>query len=215
MRDFEENKNLMLEKHLKNRGIKDKRILQAFEKVPREYFVPESLQNEAYADYPLPIGEGQTISQPYIVALMLELLDINPTDKILEVGTGSGYQTSLLAILGKEVYTVERIKSLYELSRKNIDKMKLKNIRFRLGDGSLGWKEAAPFDKIIVSAATPAIPQPLLEQLSVNGKMVIPVGSKHSQILTIVKKTEKGYTYIQKDNCIFVPLIGQEGWQEQ
>jgi protein-L-isoaspartate(D-aspartate) O-methyltransferase len=205
----------MLKSQIISRGIKDKKVLKAISEIPRHYFVLEEYLDEAYADKPLPIGYNQTISQPYIVALMTELLELNENDKVLEIGTGSGYQTAILAKIAKEVYTIDRIPELVEFAKKNIAKLKLKNINFKIGDGTLGWKEFAPFDKIIVTAASPSIPNTLVNQLNNNGIMVIPVGPRYSQTLKVIRKINNKLNEENSIECIFVPLIGKEAWKEE
>jgi len=214
MKDFDIQKEIMIEKHLINRGIENSKILEVFRVVPRENFISDENQREAYGDYPLPIGSGQTTSQPYIIAKMLELLNIEKEDKVLEIGTGSGYQTALLSLLSNNVFSVERVKSLYLEAKSKLEKFNFNTTHLKLGDGSLGWEEFSLYDKIVVSAASPKIPQTLINQLKDNGKLIIPIGSRFSQVLTVVKKSKKGYTYMEDERCIFVPLIGKEGWKE-
>jgi protein-L-isoaspartate(D-aspartate) O-methyltransferase len=214
MKDYAESSNEMIEDQLVMRGVSDRKVINAFKKVPRHVFVPEAQAGEAYRDRPLPIGEGQTISQPYIAAVMTELLDVKKTDRVLELGTGSGYQTAILAELAGDVYTIERIATLTGLARETLKKLGYKNIHFMTGDGTMGWAEAAPFDKIIVTAAPEKIPAPLLEQLSENGKMVIPVGERFSQELTLVEKEKGRLNTRLLGSVVFVPLIGRYGVSE-
>ncbi len=198
----------MVETQIKHRGIKDERLLKAMLKVKRHLFVPVHLQNSAYSDQPLPIGEGQTISQPYIVAIMTELLNLDSDKKVLEIGTGSGYQAAILAELAKEVYTIEILKPLAEQSEKILKDLGYRNVTVKCGDGYLGWEEHAPFDAIIVTCAPPYIPQPLLNQLAEGGKMVIPVGSLWQEL----KLLEKINSNIKSRNIIpvrFVPMTGK------
>lgn len=204
----------MVETQIKARGIKDSKVLQAMLKVPRHLFVDEALQDQAYGDFPLPIGEGQTISQPYIVALMTEALELTGNERVLEIGTGSGYQTAILAEIALWVYTIERYHKLAEKAKKILFKLGYKNISFKVGDGTLGWAEASPFDAIIVTAAAPQIPKPLVDQLTEGGRIVIPVGDEFSQIL--VKGIKKGDTLkIQELEPVrFVKLIGAYGFKE-
>lgn len=204
----------MVETQIKARGIKDPKVLQAMLKVPRHLFVDEALQDQAYGDFPLPIGEGQTISQPYIVALMTEALELTGNERVLEIGTGSGYQTAILAEIALWVYTIERYHKLAEKAKKILFKLGYKNISFKVGDGTLGWAEASPFDAIIVTAAAPQIPKPLVDQLTEGGRIVIPVGDEFSQIL--VKGIKKGDTLkIQELEPVrFVKLIGAYGFKE-
>ena len=199
---------------LREQGITDERVLNAMLKVPREEFMPESVRSHAYENVALPIGFGQTISQPYTVAFMTQALNVQPGDKILEIGTGSGYQAAVLAELGGEVYTIERSLDLYNRTFKLLDKFDYK-IRMKYGDGTLGWKEEAPFDKIIVTAGSPKIPKTLVEQLKIGGRMVIPVGDKSEQKMIVIDKTEDGEKIYEYSGFRFVPLIGREGWNEE
>ncbi|WP_038055604.1 protein-L-isoaspartate(D-aspartate) O-methyltransferase [Thermodesulfobacterium hydrogeniphilum] len=204
----------MVENQIKARGIKDERVLKAMLKVPRHLFVEEALRDQAYGDFPLPIGEGQTISQPYIVALMTEALELKGNERVLEIGTGSGYQTAILAELALWVYTIEKYPKILERAKKILTKLGYKNITFRLGDGSLGWPEAAPFDAIIVTAAAPQIPQPFIDQLAEGGRIVIPVGDEFSQVL--MKGIKKGgILHTQTIEAVrFVKLVGAYGFKE-
>ncbi len=204
----------MVETQIKARGIKDERVLKAMLKVPRHLFVDEALRDQAYGDFPLPIGEGQTISQPYIVALMTEALELKGSERILEVGTGSGYQTAILAELALWVYTIERFPTLLERAKKVLTELGYKNISFKLDDGTLGWKEVSPFDAIIVTAASPDIPQPLVEQLAEGGRIVIPVGDEFSQ--TLIKGVKRGGKLHTKalEAVRFVKLVGAYGFKE-
>lgn len=204
----------MVEEQLIKREIKDKRLLDVFGRVQRHSFLPEDLKISAYADFPVPIGEGQTISQPYIVALMTEILGIQNSDKVLEIGTGSGYQTAILAELAKEVYSVERFASLSEAAQKILAELGYNNIRLKVADGTCGWQEFAPFDKIIVTAASPRIPLPLAEQLKEGGRMVLPLGESFSQVLTLVEKEKNKLQPTPLCGCVFVPLIGKYAWKE-
>jgi protein-L-isoaspartate(D-aspartate) O-methyltransferase len=203
----------MVESQLMRRGIVDPRVLAAMRKVPRHAFIPPGLRDQAYNDYPLPIGEDQTISQPYIVALMTEALELQETEKVLEIGTGSGDQAAVLAELAKEVFTIERLASLAESAQEILESLGYKNIHVRVGDGTLGWREEAPFDGIMVTAGTPQVPGPLLEQLAMGGRLVIPVGDQYSQTLTRVRRTKDGLKYDYLGGCRFVRLIGQHGWR--
>jgi len=202
----------MVKSQLENRGISDRRVLKAMLEVPRHLFVPASLADEAYADRPLPIGEEQTISQPYIVALSLELLDVSPESRVFEVGTGSGYQTALLAYLAKDVYTIERIEGLLEMAKGRLHALGIQNVHFYLGDGSKGWEDAAPFDRIVLSACSKEVPKALIGQLAPLGRMVLPLGQGRSQWLTLVTKGVTGKVYVKPTvPCVFVPLIADEG----
>jgi len=198
----------MVEAQIKARGVKDPRVLSALLKVERERFVPEEYTNSAYADQPLPIGEGQTISQPYIVALMTELLELKGNEKVLEIGTGSGYQAAILAELAKEVYTVEIVESLASTAKKRLSELGYQNIHVKAGDGYLGWPEAAPFDAIMITAAPDHIPKPLIEQLKEGGRMVAPVGTYSQELKRIVKRSGKIET-TDVISVIFVPMTGE------
>lgn len=212
--DWEEQQDQMVNCQLVSRGIKDERVLEAMRKVPRHLFVPEKLRESVYHDGPLSIGEGQTISQPYMVALMTECLDLKGSEKVLEIGTGSGYQTAILAELAEHVYTIERVPILLEKAQQVLRHLGYTTIKFKGGDGTYGWREESPFDGIIVTAAAPDISQVLVEQLNDGGVLVIPVGSRYSQ--SLYKVTKKG-DKIEKEErtlCVFVPLIGEYGWKE-
>ena len=198
----------MVETQIKARGVKNPRVLSALLKVERHRFVPEENLNSAYSDQPLPIGEGQTISQPYIVALMTELLDLKGDEKVLEIGTGSGYQAAILAELSKEVYTIEIIESLASMSKKRLLELGYQNIQVKAGDGYLGWPEFAPFDAIIVTAAPDHIPKPLIEQLKEGGRMVVPVGTHTQELKKIVKRSGKIET-TDVIPVLFVPMTGE------
>lgn len=204
----------MVKTQLVPRGIKDPRVLAAMGKVPRHRFVEQALWGEAYNDHPLPIGHKQTISQPYIVALMTEALELKGNEVVLEIGTGSGYQAAVLAELSNKVYTVERIRPLMVGARKTLAELGYTNILFKAFDGTIGWKQYAPFEAIIVTAGAPEIPKPLLEQLSEGGRLVVPVGNRFSQELIKVTRKQDN-TYIKKDlgACRFVDLIGAHGWK--
>ncbi len=205
----------MVNEQLTGRGIDDVKVLEAFRSVPRHKFVPDGCVQEAYEDHPLPIGEGQTISQPYIVALMTQALELKGDEKVLEVGTGSGYQAAILAGLVKEVYTIEKEESLLRKAETVLEEEGCNNISFKCGDGTLGWKEKSPFDAIIVTAAAPHVPESLKEQLADGGRLVIPVGDLFSQMLTVIEKRGNDYLTNNLCGCMFVPLIGEEGWKEQ
>lgn len=204
---YQKQRKEMVYRHLKLRGINDLRILKAMENVPREDFLPPDRQEFAYNDGPLPIGEGQTISQPFIVAYMTECLQLASEMKVLEIGTGSGYQSAVLAELVTEVYTVEVIKNHYENAQKNLQKMGYKNIFFLNGDGYNGWQEHAPYDAIIVTCAPEEIPFKLIEQLSTNGKMILPVGSRGFQKLVLVEKKNNQIKTEDRLSVIFVPMV--------
>jgi protein-L-isoaspartate(D-aspartate) O-methyltransferase len=204
----------MVEEQLLGRGIYDERVLGAMRSVERHLFVPDEQRNLAYADGPLPIGLGQTISQPYIVALMTQLLQLKGTETILEIGTGSGYQAAILALLARQVHTIERHASLANHAKRLFSDLGIENIQVHVGDGSLGLPDQAPFDGILVTAAAPHVPQPLSEQLKDPGRLVIPVGSRYGQYLECWKRQGQ---YLEKESITpvaFVPLIGQHGWDE-
>lgn len=209
---FQRLRDLMVEAQLIPRGIKDVSVLNIMRKVPRHLFLTESMRDEAYKDMALPTTEGQTISQPYMVAVMTDLLDLNGDEKILEIGTGSGYQTAILAELSREVYTIERVQSLSDSARKVLDKLGYSNIYLKHGDGTLGWPEAAPFDRILITAAAPELPEILLKQLSEGGIIIAPVGDRFSQQLVKGTKKREGIEREYHTPCVFVPLIGEYGW---
>lgn len=210
--DFEQARATMVEQQLVRRGIRAPQVLAAMRLVPRHLFVGEGLQHEAYDDCPIPIGEGQTISQPYMVALMTELLELTPESTVLEIGTGSGYQAAILAHIVKQVYTVERWPTLSERARNVLEQLQFRNIQFLVGDGTVGWPEHAPYDGIIVTAGAPAVPQALLAQLANHGKMVIPVGDLFSQVLHVLTKHDERVDTTTTCHCVFVKLIGKDGW---
>lgn len=206
--EYKRERREMVEQHIRARGIEDESVLRAMMKVPRHKFVPENLAKEAYIDSPLPIGLDQTISQPFIVAYMTEAADISKKDKVLEIGTGSGYQAAVLGELAKEVYTIEIIPELAERSTRVLQQLGYKNVFVKTGNGYLGLPEQAPFDAIVVTAAPDEIPQALVDQLAVGGKMVIPVGSENQEML-VIKKTKKGVTEKRTMKVRFVPMTGK------
>jgi len=211
--NYEYLRNRMVDEQLLARGIKDYRVLSAMRKVPRHLFVDEELRGQAYGDYALPIGEGQTISQPYMVGVMTEALELKGDERVLEIGTGSGYQTAILAELAWYVYSVERLPSLAIRAKRLLEDLGYFNISITVSNGTLGWKEESPFEGIIVTAGAPEIPDSLLEQLSDGGRMIIPVGDRYSQVLTrVVKRSGKVLT-TPLFPCVFVPLIGEFGWE--
>jgi protein-L-isoaspartate(D-aspartate) O-methyltransferase len=210
--DYAISRKRMVEDQLRARGIKDEHVLQVMLKVPRHSFVDEGLVPMAYNDHPLSIGEGQTISQPYIVAYMVECLRLRPEDRILEVGTGCGYVTAILAELGAQVYSIERIPALLMKARKTLKRLAYKNIVLKVGDGTQGWPQHAPFDAIIVSAASPEIPRPYLDQLAEGGRLILPVGSEGYQELVLVTKTEGKLSREVLSGCRFVKLMGKYGF---
>ena len=205
----------MVDTQIRSRGIKDARVLKAMETIPRHLFVEEALMDQAYNDNPLPIGERQTISQPYIVALMTEALELTGKEKVLEIGTGSGYQTALLSQLADRVCSIERIASLANRARKLLDYLHAYNVAIRVGDGTYGWKEESPFDAILVTAGAPKIPAVLVEQLTLGGRLIIPVGDRHTQTLTKATRLSEKIGDVKKEDlggCRFVDLIGEHGW---
>lgn len=204
----------MVQEQIIARGITSPRVIETLLKIPRHLFVQEAMADQAYNDGALPIGEKQTISQPYMVALMSELLELKAQDHVLEIGTGSGYQTAVLASLCRRVWTIERIRPLAMQARKVLDALHLLNVNIKVGDGTLGWPEEAPFDAILVTAGAPAVPEALAQQLAPGGRLVIPVGDEASQtILRIRKEADGSLTSETGVGCRFVPLIGQQGWQ--
>lgn len=215
MRSFAIARRRMVEEQVIARGIKDKRVINAMLEVPRHMFVEEALQAKAYQDAPLPIGERQTISQPYMVAAMSEALSLDGTETVLEVGTGSGYQAAVLAMLADRVFSLERIPALARRARKVLDECGFSKVNIRLADGTQGWQDMAPFDAIIVTAGAPEVPQDYLSQLAAGGRLVIPVGNRDSQVLMRITRTAQGeYQKEQLLGCRFVPLVGKHGWEE-
>jgi protein-L-isoaspartate(D-aspartate) O-methyltransferase len=212
---YESKRLQMVEGQIRDRGVRDRRLLDAFRKVPRHLFLDDALRPQAYEDHPLPIGEKQTISQPYIVALMTEALHLTGYEKVLEIGTGSGYQTAILAELAEQVYSIERIPSLAKRARKILDDLKYSNIIVKIGDGTDGWREYAPYAGIIVTAAAPEAPDPLLQQLETGGRLVIPIGDEYNQELVVYSKEgEDRYREERYGGVRFVKLIGSHGWKE-
>lgn len=205
----------MVDEQLRRRGIRDAAVLTAMERVPRHEFIPEQSRREAYRDCPVLIGEGQTISQPYIVAAMTEALQVQPTSKVLEIGTGTGYQAAVLGELARKVYSVERHASLAATAQQVLRQLGYANIEIVVGDGSLGLPEHAPFDRIIVAAGSPDIPPVLLQQLADGGRMVIPVGPQDVQMLKVVRRAGSEFISSNLDACRFVPLIGKHGFPDQ
>lgn len=206
----------MVERHIQGRGITDPLVIEAMGHVPRHLFVEEALQGQAYSDYPLPIGEKQTISQPHTVAMMTEALQLRGGEKVLEIGTGSGYQAAVLARIASRVYSVERFPTLARRARRILDAIGANNVNIRLSDGTSGWQDEAPFDAIIITAGAPTIPQQYLDQLAVGGRLVIPVGTLGAQVLKrVVRKGESDFVEENLLECRFVPLIGQYGWERE
>ncbi len=205
----------MVEEQIVSRGIKDAKLISAMKKIPRHLFVEEALQSQAYSDHPLPIGEKQTISQPYMVALMTEALLLTGKERVLEIGTGSGYQTAILAELSEKVFSIERIRPLAIRARKLLYELGYFNVEIKIFDGTFGWMDESPFDAIIVTAGSPDIPQPLIDQLATGGRLVIPVGDAFVQDLFRVIKTEEGVKKEDLGGCRFVKLIGKYGWEAE
>ncbi len=213
--DFDAAREKMVLEQLVNRGIKNQEVIRAFLKVPRHLFVEQALRERAYGDYPLPIGLNQTISQPYMVALMCELLELKGNEKVLEIGTGSGYETAILAELAERVFSIERLDFLTQNARVVLDKLRYNNVVTKVADGTYGWREESPFDGIVVTAASPQIPKRLLDQLAVKRHLVIPIGEAFSQTLFKITKAEKGFDTKSITGCVFVKLIGKYGWENE
>jgi protein-L-isoaspartate(D-aspartate) O-methyltransferase len=214
---YKKQRTRMVETQIRSRAISDPGVLKIMETIPRHLFVDEGLIDQAYSDNPLPIGERQTISQPYIVALMSQALDLKGRERVLEIGTGSGYQTAILANLADRVFSIERVAALATRARKILDRLNCYNVAIRVGDGSYGWKEEAPFDAIITTAAAPRIPQYLVEQLIPGGRMVVPIGNRDIQTLYKFTRSTENPDEIKKEDlggCRFVSLIGESGWKE-
>jgi len=209
---FERQRRQLIEV-IREKGVEDLEILRAFDITPRHLFLPESVQHRAYEDAPVPIGFGQTASQPSLQALYLKVLELQPADRVLEIGTGSGFQTALLGQLAGHVYSVERIRELSQRARTAIDALRLNNIALLVGDGTIGWSKYAPYDAILVTAGAPDVPQALVDQLAVGGRMLIPVGGRDQQELMLVKKTASGVETTPVTAVVFVPLLGRFGWQ--
>ncbi len=212
--NFEALRKQMVARQLIPGGIVDPRVLAALGKVPRHLFVEPALQHRAYGDHALPIGEGQTISQPYMVALMTQSLRLNGTEKVLEIGTGSGYQAAVLAELAARVFTVERIDKLARRARQLLESLRYNNIVVKIGDGTLGWREYAPYDRIIVTAAAPQLPPSYWDQLAEGGLIAIPTGGRELQTMEVIEKRGGREVRTPRDRCVFVPLIGKDGWND-
>jgi protein-L-isoaspartate(D-aspartate) O-methyltransferase len=212
---FHEERMQMVDQQLRRRGIHDRNVLTAMQKIPRHVFLPVEFIRSAYDDSPVTIGEGQTISQPYMVALMTQCLKVHKGDRVLEIGTGSGYQTAILMEVGAEVYTIERVKPLAEKAEQRLKDLGYDAFHIRIGDGTLGWPEEAPFQGVIVTAAAPEAPETYKEQLSeAGGKLVIPVGSRYSQVLHCITRFQDRFNKEEFTPCVFVPLVGKYGWKE-
>jgi protein-L-isoaspartate(D-aspartate) O-methyltransferase len=206
----------MVDSQIRSRGIRDERVLKTMEMIPRHLFVDEGLINRAYNDNPLPIGERQTISQPYIVALMTEALELTGNEKVLEIGTGCGYQSAILSKLADRVFSIERIASLAGKARMLLDSLDCFNVLISVGDGTCGWREEAPFDAVMIAAGAPDVPRPILEQLAVGGRLVIPVGSQYSQVLLKLTRLSEDIEDVKREDlggCRFVNLVGEHGWE--
>ena len=212
---YERQREDMVKRQIEGRGITDPNVLTAMRKVPRHLFVSEALRDQSYGDFPLPIGEQQTISQPYIVAEMTQALQLTKDDRVLEIGTGSGYQAAILAEISYKVYTIERIHSLLIKTRRLFDQLHYHNIITRYGDGTVGWADESPFDAIIVTAGAPKIPNALISQLAIGGRMIVPVGDQHTQELIKIYRDEKGIHRSNLGGCRFVKLVGENGWTER
>lgn len=215
---YQKHRLKMVDAQIRARGIKDPRVLAAMEKIPRHWFIDEGLVNQAYNDSPLPIDRQQTISQPYIVALMTEAMQLTGREKVLEIGTGSGYQTAVLAELSERVFSIERIAVLASRARKVLDVLNYYNVAIRVGDGTYGWREESPFAAIMVTAGAPRVPQLLIEQLDVGGRLVIPVGGRHSQVLMKLTRQSEDPADLKQEElggCRFVDLIGEHGWDDK
>ena len=213
--DYEVARARMVKEQLIKRGITDERVLRAMGSIPRHMFLDQAFWPRAYGDHSLPIENKQTISQPYIIALMCQELNLPEGKKILEIGTGSGYQSTILAVMGYSVYTIERYGRLSAKAQEVMKKLGISDVHFKVGDGSIGWKEQSPFDGIIVTAAAPAVPDDLMQQLAVGGRIVIPVGERVSQQLKVIEKGEKIIEKRDICGCVFVPLIGEQGWESE
>lgn len=213
--DFKEARTRMVKEQISGRDITDNRVIMAMLKVERHKFIDEKLWEQAYEDHPLPIGTGQTISQPYMVALMTQCLQLSGSEKVLEIGTGSGYQSAILSELSQQVYSIERIEQLSRKARELLKKLNFQNIKIHTGDGTLGWEEYAPYDGIIVTAGAKEVPAKFFSQLAEGGRLVIPLGERFSQTLTVVKKEKHRKICQPICECVFVPLIGKYGWKEE
>lgn len=212
---YVDTRHAMVEQQLMARGIHDSKVLDAMAEVPREYFVPPEYRRSAYDDGPLPIGEGQTISQPYMVAVMTECLSLHKQSRVLEIGTGSGYQMAVLLTITPHVYSIERIPALTEKARNTLTDIGFKDLHIKTDDGSCGWPEEAPFDGIIVTSGAPEVPQTLKDQLADGGSLVIPVGSRHTQVLYKILRRGNLFTIQEITCCVFVPLVGKYAWDEK
>jgi protein-L-isoaspartate(D-aspartate) O-methyltransferase len=211
---FAEQRRLMVESQIRKRGVSEERVLQAMATVPRHEFVPAFWINQAYADEPLPIGHGQTISQPYIVAAMVASLGLTGSENVLEIGAGCGYQAAVVALMAKEVHAVEILPDLAQSAAERVQRLGYANVHVHTGDGSLGWPESSPYDAILIAAAAPAVPEPLLQQLAEGGRLIAPVGEEDKQELQLITKREGKLLVKQAGPCRFVPLLGEHGWRK-
>lgn len=211
--NYEGARHKMLESQIRARNVRDPRVLEAIRRVPRHLFVEEALRDRAYLDKALPIGEKQTISQPYMVAAMSEALELRGRERVLEIGTGSGYQTAVLAELAESVFSIERIAAFVPVARRRLESLGYYNVLIKVGDGTIGWSEHAPYDAILVTAAAPHVPRPLLEQLQVGGRLVAPIGGEETQSLLRIRRDEDGFHEEDLGECRFVKLIGRHGWE--
>jgi protein-L-isoaspartate(D-aspartate) O-methyltransferase len=214
LQEWERLASRMVDTQLVPRGITDERVLAAMTSVPRHVFVGPGMEQSAYGDHAMPIGQGQTISQPYMVALMTQELQLRGNERVLEIGTGSGYQTAILAKLAAQVFSIERVRPLADRARELLEDLNISNVAILVGDGTVGWSEYAPFDRIMVTAGAPGVPESLLDQLGDPGVMVIPVGTQGMQELQMIVKDRGETTYHRAGSCVFVPLVGREGWEE-
>jgi protein-L-isoaspartate(D-aspartate) O-methyltransferase len=214
MDQYQDERERMVDFQIARKGVTNERVLAAMRKVPRHCFVPQDVRSHAYVDSPVRIGNGQTISQPFIVALMTQLLDVRPEHRVLDVGTGSGYQAAILGELAAEVHSIERHPELAETARETLESLGYENVRVVVGDGTQGYLPAAPYDRIMVAAAAPAVPQPLLDQLAPGGRLVLPVGPRYSQHLEVWERTDDQFTQSVNIPVVFVPLIGEAGWED-
>ena len=215
--DLRQRRERMVAQQIEGRGIRDSAVIRAMRQVPREAFVSEKYRDFVYDDGPLPILEGQTISQPYVVALMIQSLRLEPGDRVMEIGTGSGYAAAILSHIAAEIYTVERLQSLVSYARQNLLATGCKNVFVYHGDGTLGWPEHAPYDAIIVAAGGPIVPEALSEQLAIGGRLVIPVGSEQraQRLVRVLRKNDREYSQEKLNHVRFVPLIGEQGWEKE
>jgi protein-L-isoaspartate(D-aspartate) O-methyltransferase len=210
---FARERERMVEEHVVARGVTDPRVLAALRRIPRHLFVDEALRERAYGDHPLPIGDGQTISQPFIVGKMTELLQLSGGEKVLEIGSGSGYQTAVLADLAARVCTIERIPKLAQRARETLELLGYANVWVRVANGTLGWPDEAPFDRILVAAGGPSVPPPLFAQLAEGGRMVMPVGDATGQVLQVIEKHQGEMHITEHSGCVFVKLVGKYAWE--